>query len=310
MKCKRLLSSLLAGVMVIAACTCGSSAAGPIPEGPGGPPAAVYIQKLTAGGISAGYTAEEYLARNASWLRYENGKASITSLDDFVSNYLGRMKACTAFDNLDCAEAENEEMGTASVNAMHFNSAVAGLIAQLKDSHPEEYAKYYDGYAAVAGDMNLAERVYLINPMNYTGTSEVCDTAPFFRIRVGTADGHTAFTVSMNLALKLAATENTLVDYAMIWDEPHGDADYAGELFAWIDQIWTAPAAVDAPSAPAADVPGASSTYVVQKGDSLWGIAARLLGSGARWGEIYEANRAVVHDPAQLQIGMVLTIPQ
>ena len=27
---------------------------------------------------------------------------------------------------IDCAEAENEEMGTASVNAMHFNSAVAG----------------------------------------------------------------------------------------------------------------------------------------------------------------------------------------
>ena len=32
-------------------------------------------------------------------------------------------------------------------------------------------------------------------------------------------------------------TENTSVDYAMVWNEPHGDADYAGDLFAWIDAI-------------------------------------------------------------------------
>lgn len=44
--------------------------------------------------------------------------------------------------------------------------------------------------------------------MNYIGTDESCDTAPYFRIRVGTADGHTAFTVAMNLALKLAETED------------------------------------------------------------------------------------------------------
>lgn len=53
-----------------------------------------------------------------------------------------------------------------------------------------------------------------------------------------------------------------------------------------------------------------STTYVVQKGDCLWTIAARLLGSGARWGEIYEANRDLIRDPAMIQIGMVLTIPQ
>lgn len=120
--------------------------------------ATVYLEKLAAGAVSADYTVEEYLAQNTSWLNYENGQVSITGLDDFVANYLGRMKACTAFDNLDCAEGENEEMDTASANAVHFNGAVAELNEQLKDRYPDEYAQYYAAYAAVSGDKALAHQ--------------------------------------------------------------------------------------------------------------------------------------------------------
>lgn len=49
-----------------------------------------------------------------------------------------------------------------------------------------------------------------------------------------------------------------------------------------------------------------SGTYTVDYGDSLWSIAANLLGDGSRYGEIMEAN-SLTSD--FLQVGQVLKIP-
>ena len=55
---------------------------------------------------------------------------------------------------------------------------------------------------------------------------------------------------------------------------------------------------------------GASaSSYTVEKGDSLWRIAAKELGSGYKWTEIYEANKETIRDPNLIYVGQVLTIP-
>ena len=66
-----------------------------------------------------------------------------------------------------------------------------------------------------------------------------------------------------------------------------------------------APSAALAP-APAPTPAPAPSTYAVQRGDSLWAIAARELGSGTRWREIQQANNisgTLIHP------GQALTIP-
>lgn len=48
----------------------------------------------------------------------------------------------------------------------------------------------------------------------------------------------------------------------------------------------------------------------VQKGDNLWKIAARELGNGERFREIYDLNRdRIGSDPANVQVGMVLLLP-
>ncbi|MBX9689617.1 MAG: LysM peptidoglycan-binding domain-containing protein [Candidatus Obscuribacterales bacterium] len=67
-------------------------------------------------------------------------------------------------------------------------------------------------------------------------------------------------------------------------------------------------------------MPGADSTqitdasaagdYTVQPGDNLWDIAKGKLGDGSRWGEIYDANKAVIgQNPSLIYSGTHLQMP-
>lgn len=62
----------------------------------------------------------------------------------------------------------------------------------------------------------------------------------------------------------------------------------------------------------AAEVSGSSNStvYVVTAGDSLWKIAQRFYGSGAKWNIIYEANRDTVKDGNKIYVGQILIIPE
>ena len=57
---------------------------------------------------------------------------------------------------------------------------------------------------------------------------------------------------------------------------------------------------------------GPHDTYVVQKGDSLWSIAAKpeMYGSATRWRVIYDANRELLKSPDRVRPGMKLRIPR
>lgn len=78
-----------------------------------------------------------------------------------------------------------------------------------------------------------------------------------------------------------------------------------------------APAATPAPAAPAATAPAATATpaaaaaaaskYVVEKGDSLWKIAAEKYGDGALWSRIAKAN--TLKHPNHIEIGEELELP-
>lgn len=53
-------------------------------------------------------------------------------------------------------------------------------------------------------------------------------------------------------------------------------------------------------------------TYVVQKGESLWSIAAKpeIYGKATRWRRIFDANRDLLKSPDRLKAGMTLKIPR
>lgn len=52
-----------------------------------------------------------------------------------------------------------------------------------------------------------------------------------------------------------------------------------------------------------------TSTYTVKRGDCLWNIAKKYLGSGSRYTEIYNLNRDKIKTPSLIYPGQVLILP-
>ena len=170
------------------------------------------------------------------WLESTSEKSIVTDLDKYVLGQRRRMKPCPSFDVLSGESGENKVFGDENTQAVHFNTYIPKDISELKEKFPEEYAKYYEGYAKALDDKELDNRKYLINPLNFIGTDEKSNQAKHYRIRVGASDADTAFSVSMTLACKLAEAGYS-TDYELVWEQPHSEADYEGEVIQWIESI-------------------------------------------------------------------------
>ena len=171
------------------------------------------------------------------WLSWDGENAKISDLDVYVLHHRRRMKPCTSFDKLDMDSGENQAFGTPEADYVHFCQDVAQAVAELADRFPDESARYVAAFVAIEDDPELAERMYLTNPLSFIGTDEQSRQAEHYRIRVGASDADTSLSVSMTLALKLANADCGTVDYAMVWDQPHSEADYPGEVCCWIDAV-------------------------------------------------------------------------
>lgn len=51
-------------------------------------------------------------------------------------------------------------------------------------------------------------------------------------------------------------------------------------------------------------------TYTIKKGDNLWNLAKKEYGSGAKYKDIYEANKDVIKDPNKVYVGQTIKIPK
>lgn len=171
------------------------------------------------------------------WLTWDGRRAHVSDLDTYVLNHRRRMKPCPAFDALNNDSPENEVFGTQEQDFRHFDEEMAEAIARLKERFPEEYERHYADCAGMVEDADLKEKIRLYNPWNFIGTKEISNQAKHYRVRVGGCDADTSFMISMTLALKIANAGLGSVDYAIVWDQPHCEADYPGEVCDWIESI-------------------------------------------------------------------------
>ena len=221
--------------------------------------ATTYLTRLEDGSLSVSYSLDDYLKGNyttsgkgpkgrgtevagtdlTGYLKWDGKTAEISDYDMYLSVSNPRMKKVMAFDNLEMTDnsAENMEFGDETSRYKHFDPYIADILENLKAQFPDEYETYMEAYGSVSGDKKVEESRKLLNPMNYIGTDKKADTADHIRIRVGTEDGNTSLSVAAVLALALEDKTDSDVDYALVWAQPHGDADYEGELISWINSI-------------------------------------------------------------------------
>mgnify|MGYP000930577559 FL=1 len=200
-------------------------------------------------------TVEEYIAflnSSSQWVTYDASKktATITGLQGFVTSQKNASKDVGAFDGVGCAQTENLVMGSGETK-QHFSSLsreviskgqsrYSGLSGWIKDYGVAAYEKDLGAKDSVGTDM--VTRVAMYDPLYYLtqdskgrGTSTI---APAWRIRTGIAQGDTASTVEVNLALALQQAGAGDVDFATIWGQGHTMAELTGtgeeNFIAWV----------------------------------------------------------------------------
>ncbi len=153
-------------------------------------------------------------------ISWDGSKAVISDLDKYVRVFIGRMKECPAFDELVCKSYENQEFGDDDEPFRHFCPDTARLAGAEWTISEEQY-----------------ERARHFNPLHYIlDGDEKCDIAPHYRIRLGSKDADTSFSISYSLYLALKSIGKD-ADYALVWGMGHCNADYPDEFAAWADSL-------------------------------------------------------------------------
>jgi nucleoid-associated protein YgaU len=91
-----------------------------------------------------------------------------------------------------------------------------------------------------------------------------------------------------------------------IWNALKTVPDWQTDI---VGDIKVAPQAAAMGAGAGTGAASAGSTYTVQAGDTLSGIAKHLLGDASKYNKIFEANRDVLTDPDKIKPGQVLKIP-
>jgi len=187
----------------------------------------------------------------AEWLtQKEDGSWQVTDLAGFMVGtglVNQRNKAVPGFDTMD-KSAENDAFGLPEQSAVHYSRSVAQILSdnyeelsQLDGFNQE----YVDSYISDALTGENAD--YIANQANLLNATEIMlgvdgytavDPAQYWRIRSGTADQHTSFSIGYNIGLA-AQSQGMNVDYHLVWNMGHGsnEGSSTGTFIDWINTI-------------------------------------------------------------------------
>lgn len=215
--------------------------------------AAAYAQKLMDTNTEA-----------QTWLTLgEDGKYVITDLDGFIQNagnkgdeatigeLFKRNKNIPGFDTFDLG-AENNAFGSADQDAVHYSASVARVLSDNYDRYAEidgflkdEVDQYISDTMTGEHAEDIANQAYLMNAthimLNSARGTEQTDIAKKWRIRSGTADEHTSFSIGYNLALAASYNADIDVDYSLVWAMIHGgekEGTSTGTFVEWVNGLF------------------------------------------------------------------------
>ena len=185
------------------------------------------------------------------WLtQNEDGTWIVTDLRGFMIGtglVNNRNKAIPGFDTMD-KSAENNAFGTTEQTAVHYSASVAQILSDNYDElsaldgfDAEQVDSYIDEALTGENAAFIAEQVNLLNAteilLGYDGLSAV-DPAEHWRVRSGTADQHTSFSIGFDICLA-AQMFGLDTDYHLVWNMGHGsnEGESTGTFIDWVQEI-------------------------------------------------------------------------
>ena len=147
-------------------------------------------------------------------------------VDVDMPTYLSYVAGVTRLKNPPAFDTEGVAGGRPSAENSVFGDATGATA---------NFTPFSAGCNGGTIDEEMAERVRIMNPLNFIGTSE-STTAPHWYIRHGARDRDTAFPVPVILATKLM-NEGYDVDFALPWNRPHSGDYNLDDLFEWMAEV-------------------------------------------------------------------------
>ena len=130
---------------------------------------------------------------------------------------------------------------------MHYAPLTAELLRDNRERYgalPGFQACDVDDYIREPEGDPVPEQRRLMNSthllLDNARKEKLSDPAAHWRIRSGTADEHTSFSVGYNLALAAGEHPGVQVDYSLVWDMPPGgelEGDTTGTFRQWVESI-------------------------------------------------------------------------
>lgn len=208
---------------------------------------------LNAAVVAGNIDPENSYSNQDTWLaQNEDGTWQVTDLKGFMVGtglVNSRGKDIPGFDTFGLT-AENDAFGYSDVRAVHYSKSVAAVL----EANYEELSQL-DGFADADVDEYISqalyseESTYISHQVNLMNATEILlgndgfmsvDPAPFWRVRSGTSDQHTSFTIGYNLCLaaEMAGLDS---DYHLVWNMGHGNSEgtSTGTFVEWIQEICT-----------------------------------------------------------------------
>jgi LysM repeat protein len=110
--------------------------------------------------------------------------------------------------------------------------------------------------------------------------------------------------------LHFSGTVNSEDEKNQIWNALKTIPDWQKDVVADIRVKAGAAKTAPPPTAPPGAAQPQATTYTVQSGDTLSGIAKKFFGNANDYMDIFNANRDQLSDPDKIKPGQVLKIPQ
>lgn len=186
-----------------------------------------------------------------SWLvKAEDGAWKITDLAGFMVGtglVNNRNKAIPGFDTME-KSAENDAFGTPEETAVHYSRSVAQILSDHYDElsvldgfNQEQVDSYISKALTGEGAAAIAEQANLLNATEIMLGSDghtAVNPAEYWRIRSGTADQHTSFSIGFNIGLA-AQSQGMDANYHLVWNMGHGsnEGSSTGTFIDWINAI-------------------------------------------------------------------------